>query len=220
MSMAVIQLGSLSIMLKWVILGIAVILGLVLLKIWLKGIQEKETQKKIFDILSNSIFIGFVSWKASLLLLEPQLIIKSPLSLLYFTGGSKGLLIAIIITISYVFFKLKKLDLSDHQIIHIALFFSLAVVGGYHIIFAILLNNDTIYHLLIGIVTLSLFLFIYLRNVTVNGLFNVAIIWSFSTIVLQLTLLSISTRPFLFTLEQWFFIGLIIISFFYINKKK
>ncbi|MGN7298288.1 hypothetical protein [Ferdinandcohnia sp. SAFN-114] len=217
--MAVIQIGSLSILLKWVILGIAIIAGLVFIKVWLKVTHEKDSQKKIFDILSNGIFIGFVSWKASLLILEPQLVLKSPLSLLYFTGGSDGLLIAVIITILFVFYKLKKMSLSEHQMIQIVLNYSLVVVGGYQTLAAILLGTETLYHVALGVITFILLLFILIRKPSLNGLVNVMIIWLFSMVILQLTLLPQSVRLFLFTMEQWFFISLILISWFYLNKK-
>lgn len=219
MLMMVVQLGSISIMLKWVILGIVLFLGLIFLYIWLRATEAKDTYKRIMDILSNGLFIGFISWKASLLILDPQLVIRSPLSLLYFTGGSNGLLIAMIITFLYVCFKLKKMNLSEHFIIQIVLFFSLASVGSYQIFAAILLRSETIYHLTLAFVTFLLFVVIIIRKCTLNGLFNVIIIWLFSMVVLQLTLLPRSDRVFLFTLEQWFLLSVMIVSLIYINKK-
>lgn len=216
--MAVIQFGSLSILLKWFILGIAIIVAIVFIKIWLNGSQEKETHKKIFEILLNGIFLGFVSWKASLLILEPQLVLRSPLSLLYFTGGSDGLVIAVIITILFVFYKFKKMSLSEHLMIQIVLNYSLVVVGGYQTVAAILLYAETLYHIALGVLTFILLLFILIRKPSTNGLLNVIIVWSFSMVVLQLTLLSQSNRLFFFTLEQWFLICLILISWFYIKK--
>ncbi|MEH7387168.1 TlpA family protein disulfide reductase, partial [Bacillus sp. JJ1521] len=92
--MHLIQIGSLAIMTKWVTLGIGIIAALLVLRIWLTKTQSKELAQAIFNILTNGVLIGFLAWKGSLLLLEPSLVLKNPMSLLYFTGGTKGLMIA------------------------------------------------------------------------------------------------------------------------------
>ncbi len=103
-----IQIGSLAIMTKWVILGIGIIAGLLVARVWFAKTQSKDITKAVLNLLTNAIFIGFLSWKGSLLILEPKLVLKSPMSLLYFTGGTKGLVIAVIITLLYFLYHFKK----------------------------------------------------------------------------------------------------------------
>ncbi|MEO2076220.1 MAG: hypothetical protein ABGX20_12695 [Bacillus sp. (in: firmicutes)] len=99
--MNVIQIGSLSIMLKWVLIGFSILVGLVVIKWWLQKTQMKEESKRIFDTLTNSLFILILVWKVSLIVLEPKLILNSPISILYFTEGTKGLVIATCISLIY-----------------------------------------------------------------------------------------------------------------------
>jgi peroxiredoxin len=130
----VIQIGSFTIMMRWVILGMAIVVGFTFLKIWLLRSQSKDLGKKIFDAVVNSVFWGFLIWKGSLLLLEPKLVIDSPLSLLYFTGGTKGLILGIIGAIIYFFFKARKLMLTNFMILQPTLIFLFAVMSGYFLL--------------------------------------------------------------------------------------
>ena len=83
-------------MMKWVILGISIGIGFVFLKLWLLRSPKKELGKQLFELAVNSVFWGFLIWKGSLLLLEPKLIVESPMSLLYFTGGTRGFILGIL----------------------------------------------------------------------------------------------------------------------------
>lgn len=103
-----IQIGSLAIMTKWIILGVGIIAGLIIARVWLAKTTSTDNTKSIINLLTNGIFIGFLAWKGSLFLLEPALVIKSPMSLLYFTGGAKGLVIAVLIAFLYFLYHLKK----------------------------------------------------------------------------------------------------------------
>ncbi|WML60507.1 hypothetical protein [Neobacillus sp. PS2-9] len=158
--MNVIQIGSLTIMLKWVLLGSAILLGLVVIKLWLQRTQTKENNKKIFDTLTNSLFIMILAWKGSLILLEPKLILKSPLSFLYFTGGTKGLVIATLISFMYFIYKNMKAEISSRLILQTIFIFSLTVLSCYHFTFLFALDENDLYHLLVGTFTLIILYFI------------------------------------------------------------
>ncbi|HLO12651.1 MAG TPA: hypothetical protein VK190_10580 [Pseudoneobacillus sp.] len=158
--MNVIQIGSLSIMLKWVVLGSGILIGLVVIKWWLQKTQMKEKSKKIFDTLTNSLFVLILVWKGSLILLEPKLILKSPISILYFTGGTKGLVIATLISLIYFIYKNMKIKISSRLILQTILIFSLTVLSCYHFTFLFALDEIDLYHLLVGTFTLIILYFI------------------------------------------------------------
>lgn len=162
--MTVIQIGSFTIMLKWVILGLSLILGLIVLKIWLKRTQQVEVNKKIFDFIVNSLFVGFFIWKGSLLLLEPKLVLKSPLSLLYFTGGTTGLIIAIIFAMLYFSYKSYKANASKSIMILSGLVFGLSSLIAFQVISFFALEDHALYHLLIAVITLFLLIFILIKQ--------------------------------------------------------
>ncbi|MCH1625620.1 peroxiredoxin family protein [Ferdinandcohnia quinoae] len=162
--MAVIQIGSFAIMIKWLILAIGLVIGLIVLKIWLRRTQQVEVNKRLFDILLNSLFIGFFAWKGSLILLEPQLILKSPISLLYFTGGTKGLLLAIIVSVFYFVYKSIKATITKPIIIQSLLIFGLTTVTGFQVISYFILEDYALYHLFIAVITLFLLILIIVRQ--------------------------------------------------------
>lgn len=117
-------------MMKWVILGISIVIGFVFLKLWLLRSQKKEAGKQLFELALNSVFWGFLIWKGSLLLLEPKLIIESPMSLLYFTGGTKGFILGILGALIYFVLKARKLKITNLMILQSAVVFTLAVLTG------------------------------------------------------------------------------------------
>lgn len=158
--MNVIQIGSLSIMLKWVLIGFSILVGLVVIKWWLQKTQMKEGSKRIFDTLTNSLFILILVWKVSLIVLEPKLILNSPISILYFTGGTKGLVIATCISLIYFIYKNMKAEISNKLIFQTIIIFSLTVLSSYHFITLFTLDENDLYHLLIGSITLIILYFI------------------------------------------------------------
>ncbi|MFE8696027.1 redoxin domain-containing protein [Cytobacillus sp. FJAT-53684] len=128
-------------MMKWVIFGIAIVIGFVFLKLWLLRSQKKESGKQLFDTALNSVFWGFLIWKGSLLLLEPKLIIESPMSLLYFTGGTKGLMLGILGAFIYFVLKARKLKITNLMILQSVVVFVFAVLSGSFLL-NLLLNED------------------------------------------------------------------------------
>lgn len=128
-------------MMKWLVLGIAVVIGFVFLKLWLLQSQKKEPGKQLFDLVFNSIFCGFLIWKGSQLLLEPKLMIESPLSLLYFTGGTKGLILGTLGALIYLIFKARKLEITNLMVLQSTLVFVFAVMSGSFLL-NLFLNED------------------------------------------------------------------------------
>ena len=63
--MEVIQIGSLAILLKWVLLGVAIVIGLIFIRIWFICKREVKSGKQVFDLLVNSLFIGFFHGRAA-----------------------------------------------------------------------------------------------------------------------------------------------------------
>ncbi|MGJ7920190.1 peroxiredoxin family protein [Neobacillus sp. LXY-4] len=141
--MKIFQLGSIAISLKWLVLGVAILTGLLVLKIWLQRSQPKHINKKIFELVTNSLFWGFIFWKGSLILLDPKLVWKSPLSLLYFTGGSKGFIVAILLTGIYFIYKIKKIDVPKIMALKTVLIFSIVVMGMYYVVSGLFLQTDS-----------------------------------------------------------------------------
>ncbi|QCJ40856.1 TlpA family protein disulfide reductase [Bacillus sp. S3] len=128
-------------MMKWIVLGSAIVIGFIFLKLWLLRSQKKESGKQLFDLALNSVFWGFLIWKGSLLLLEPKLIIESPMSLLYFTGGTNGFILGTLGAFIYFFVKARKLRITNLIILQSTVVFIFAVMIGYFLV-NLFLNHD------------------------------------------------------------------------------
>lgn len=153
--MEVIQIGSIAILLKWVLLGLAILLGLLYMKFRLMYLQKHEIQnKEVFDLIFNSLFLGFLIWKGSMLILEPSLIIKSPFSLLYFTGGTTGLLFAITGSVLIFIYKAQKMNIPNLFIYQTVFIFTFVVLSSYHILALLFLDEHKMSHLTLGLFTL------------------------------------------------------------------
>lgn len=219
--MEVIQIGSFAILLKWLLLGLAILLGLILIKFWLQRSENMELHKKVLDLLSNSVFIGFFIWKGSLMLLEPSLVLKSPFSLLYFTGGSKGLIIAAICSISYFILKARKSNIHNSLIFQTVFIFCLAVWSMFHLLMFFFIEDQVVYHVLLGFLAfILLILSLIKKNLLLQkSMVSNVILLSFLNLIVSILFDETANRFFIFSIEQWFFIGLILLSLFLEEKK-
>ncbi|WP_449537513.1 peroxiredoxin family protein [Ferdinandcohnia sp. Marseille-Q9671] len=160
-----IQIGSLAIMTKWIILGLAVIGGLLSVRLWLTKTQAKEITKNIFDLLVNSVFLGFLTWKGSVLLLEPKLVLESPMSLLYFTGGEKGLFIAIVMIFLYLLYHGRKGQVLQNVLIRSVMIVGFTAFMIYDLLALFLLKEQLILHF----IKMLCAFFLLLLTLYVNG---------------------------------------------------
>ncbi|EKN70036.1 membrane-associated thiol-disulfide oxidoreductase [Neobacillus bataviensis LMG 21833] len=195
--MQVIQIGSFAILLKWLLLGLSILFGLILIKLWLRKTQENGIHKKIFDLLTNGLFIGFFIWKGSLLILEPTLVVKSPLSLLYFTGGRIGLFWAILGSIIFIFYRARKLTIPHLFILQSGFLFSFAVISCYHILALLFLNDDNkMTHIILALFAVII-VFLSLSKQRIGSqkkIFSTIILFSFLSIFLSFDFTSSPTE--------------------------
>lgn len=161
--MDIIQIGSLSILLKWFLLGVSVISSVVILKILLHSLPKEKPKKEVFDLLTNSIILGFFIWKGSLLLFEPSIILHNPLSVLYFTGGNSGLILAIIFTLSYFIYQARKLKFLFT--LKYGLLFILATLFIFYMLSAFFLGDHSIPYLLVSLSSLFAFCLIAFKGI-------------------------------------------------------
>ncbi|MBO0960202.1 redoxin domain-containing protein [Neobacillus sp. MM2021_6] len=186
--MQVIQIGPFAILLKWLLLGLSILLGLIIIKLWLRKTQEDGIHKKVFDLLTNGLFIGFFIWKGSLLILDLRLVVKSPVSLLYFTGGRTGLFLAIIGSFIFIFKRARKLTIPHLFILQSGFLFSFAVISCYHILAFLFLNDDhKTRHIILGLFAVIIFFLSLFKQFMVSQkiIFSTIILFSFLTIFLS-----------------------------------
>ncbi|MCM3567760.1 hypothetical protein [Neobacillus mesonae] len=217
--MEVIQIGSFAISLKWLLLGLALIAGVGIMKQWLSKKQEKDIHKGMMELLFNSLFLGFMIWKGSLFLLEPSLVMKSPLSLLYFSGGSNGLMLAIIGSIMYFLLKGRKNHIPNLILLQFGFLFSFSAMTFYYLLTIFFLKEYIVSHIILGLFTaiMTIIMFFKQQMVTQKNIFTSLILFSFLHLLLSFTVETLDKN--LFSMDQLFFICLIIVSLVYWDKR-
>jgi hypothetical protein len=90
---------------EWMIILLAGIITYFLLK---KLLNNKPFQKEFLDAIFNVVIIGFLVYKFSFILFRPSAFWENPVSILYFTGGSKGFILALVIGFLYMAWMIKK----------------------------------------------------------------------------------------------------------------
>lgn len=88
-------LGPLIVPVRLLLLLVAGIAGYAALRYRLhRTSAAADERKSLLDPLGHVLFAGVLIWKFSPILLDTRFVLDHPLSLLYFTGGNKGLLLA------------------------------------------------------------------------------------------------------------------------------
>jgi hypothetical protein len=136
--MGIFQLGPLSIKYEWAILFAA---GLITYAVVKKAIHSKPFSKDFLDTLFNIVFIWIIIYKLSILLFRPSLLLTNPLGLLYFNGGNKGAILALIVCLIYLFWTFKKRSWQKEDLIQgliitvVSAFLSFWLVRTFFILF-------------------------------------------------------------------------------------
>lgn len=103
--MSTISLGPFMIRADILMFLLSAIAGYLVLKWRLRG---REDSGWIFDTYINALIIGFIAWKFGMVVFDPVRTFQNPMSLLYFTGGDKGVLLGAALALAYVGFKLNR----------------------------------------------------------------------------------------------------------------
>lgn len=126
-----VNIGPLHVQLEWIFIGVSIFISVFILKFYLRRLGLDD--KKFIEIVWNGIFIYILVWKFSLLIFNPNLVIQSPLSILYFTGGEKGLWLGFAVTFLYMLKNAKKLNVSILKMVNILIIFGINTFGIFHL---------------------------------------------------------------------------------------
>ncbi|WMT43178.1 redoxin domain-containing protein [Paenibacillus sp. D2_2] len=67
--------------------------------------RDRPHQERLVSDAWNAVFLWLIVWKLSLILFDFKGVIQHPLSLVFFSGGLKGVLIASIVAVAYLFLR-------------------------------------------------------------------------------------------------------------------
>lgn len=97
--MNIIPVGPFMIRADIVLFLVCAVAGFVALRIRLRQVPQREW---VLDIFLTALIIGFVSWKFGMLLFDPIRTIQHPTSLIYMTGGTRGIWLGGILAFLYI----------------------------------------------------------------------------------------------------------------------
>ncbi|WP_256759402.1 peroxiredoxin [Cohnella sp. WQ 127256] len=102
MLMPNLQVGTFVLNIELLIYILAGMVGVLAVKYRLKLHPDRE---RIVSDTWNAVFLWVVVWKGSLFLFDPAGVIDHPMSLLFFSGGTRGIWLATVVVIGYLAFR-------------------------------------------------------------------------------------------------------------------
>ncbi|MGX4585693.1 redoxin domain-containing protein [Paenibacillus chitinolyticus] len=94
------QVGTFVLNIELLIYLIAGIVGVLAVRFRERGRPQKE--RRVSEAW-NAVFIWLIVWKASLFLFDPKGVIRHPLSLVFFSGGLRGVWLGSLAALTYLF---------------------------------------------------------------------------------------------------------------------
>ncbi|TVX99739.1 peroxiredoxin family protein [Cohnella terricola] len=96
------QLGTFVLNIELLVYVAAGMIGVLALRFRLR---EYADRARLVSDAWNAVFLWIAVWKASLLLLDPAAVVAHPLSLLFFSGGVKGIWLASASSLGFIFLR-------------------------------------------------------------------------------------------------------------------
>lgn len=134
--MGILQLGPLNIKYEWLLLLFAGIATYFVLRVMLKN---KSFQKEFIDAAVNVAILSLLIFKFSIVLFRPKLIFENPIALLYFDGGTKGLVLASISGAAYLLWKLRKMKWSNVDFVKGVIYTAISFLLSYWLLRTLLI---------------------------------------------------------------------------------
>ncbi|MGG4096567.1 redoxin domain-containing protein [Paenibacillus lautus] len=97
--MSIIPIGPFMVRADIVIFLICAAAGFAALRIRLRQMPQREW---ILDTYLSVLIIGFISWKFGMLVFDPIRTLQHPTSLIYMTGGTKGIWLGVVLSLIYI----------------------------------------------------------------------------------------------------------------------
>ena len=161
---------SLTIPSSWAAVLLAILLTGII--VWCKFGKETE------DWFSDAAILFLLVWKFSVVITDFEMIIDSPLSILYFNGGSIGVFLGLSIALSKLLWQFKRGNWQESELV--AMLFSMVMLQSLYQIIMVLLNEAAPWQKIVTVV-----LFVLLATLTWLKI-NSSTTWQFQLIVLLL----------------------------------
>ncbi len=122
---------SLTVPSSWV----AVLLALILTGFVVWRVFGKETE----DWYSDAVILFLLVWKLSVVVTDFDMILDSPLTILYFNGGETGIYLGVIAALGRLFWQLRRKGWPERELV--AMLIAMVMVQSFYQLFMVLLNE-------------------------------------------------------------------------------
>lgn len=119
--------------------------------VWL--ILRLQFSKKWSELYSDAIFTFIIVWKLSMLVTDFKTVVNNPITLLYFNGGTMGVLLGVIVASLQIWRKRQSLQLEEKEMI--AGSWAIILTQSIYQMLAVLLNDNNISSEVITLAVLS-----------------------------------------------------------------
>ncbi len=171
-----IQLGPLMMNFELLIFMLSAFTGYLALKY---RSSKADVEESISDKFVTALILSFITWKFSLIIFDPVSVIRYPMSLLYFNGGDKGLWLAIVISIAFLWMRSRK-DGSSLWV-NMDLLSTGLIVGSaiYHLLILTKDSTNLLFHALYILLMVGLLIFLFTNKKSVGNpiVMNQFVIW-------------------------------------------
>ncbi|MFC4303680.1 peroxiredoxin family protein [Cohnella boryungensis] len=96
------QIGTFVLNLELLVYIAAGFIGVLAVRYRLRGSPDRD---RLVSDAGNAVLVWLLVWKGSLLLFDPAAVLKHPLSLVFFSGGIKGLWLASLLALAFIFLR-------------------------------------------------------------------------------------------------------------------
>lgn len=106
---ATLQVGPFILKTQLLIIILSAFVGYSVMRYRLKtAVYPDKRMIEAIETIENSLIIVLMVWKFSLILFDPVSVVTKPLTLLYFSGGERGIWLAAVVAIIYFYYRSKK----------------------------------------------------------------------------------------------------------------
>lgn len=151
--MRLLQFGTFTIPLHWVLALLSLVGGWLLTSVYVKHHQMK---KESLEMIINALFVIGVVWKFSIVVFDFDTVKAHVSSVLYFTGGTKGFFLGLFVSFLYLYRQAKKKKIYK-QLSETLLLFGTAGYGLYLFLHAIT-QGENLFIILSFVFTTTLFI--------------------------------------------------------------
>lgn len=211
--MNTIQIGPFVLNFELLIFLFSAFVGYWALKYRLKMASAEE---KTSDKFVNALILGFLTWKFSTIIFDPVSVIQNPMSLIYFSGGDRGLWLAIVVSVIFLGVQTQKDGTA--VMVNLDVLGTGWIVGSsiYYLLRLAVDSTNFIVPILNALVTIALLLWIYKKKEKVGHtvVLNQIVLW-YSLGRISLSFLKERTYFLLgFSTEQLVYLALAFIALF------